>query len=204
MPPTTDKHKRPKTKPTWTDVKRQLADFDHAGLTQLIADLYAFHKNNQTFLHARFALGANPLDGYKKRISVALAPDISRKRHVEISVATAKKAISEYTKAIGDPMGVLELRVFWCETAVKFSMEFGYADEGYFAALVRQYRDACQTLSALDGEILEKYIERLEYVRDDADMGYGVHDDMSDLLGEALMKLPTIAVEARIPLLGED
>jgi len=45
---------------------------------------------------------------------------------------------------------VLELRVFWCETAVAFSMDYGLADDGYFDTLVRQYHDACQTLSALD------------------------------------------------------
>jgi hypothetical protein len=203
MPPASDKPKRPKTKPTWSDVKTKLANYDRDGLMHLVADLYAFHKDNQSFLRARLALGVNPLDNYKKRIGLALAPDIYSNRRADISVATAKKAISEYTKAIGDPLGVLELRVFWCETAVAFSMEFGYADEGYFDALVRQYRDACQTLSALDGALLEEYILRLENVRDDADMGYGVHDDMGDLLGEALLKLPTMG-EARVPQLGED
>ena len=203
MPHKNDKPKRPKTKPTWSDVKTHLADFDRAGLLQLVADLYDFHKDNQAFLHARFALGVNPLDSYKKRIGVALAPDIYLNRQVNISVAAAKKVISDYTKAIGNPKGVLELRVFWCETAVNFSMECGYTDEGYFDALVRQYREACQMLTAIDGTLLEGYIVRLEKVRDDADMGYGVHDDMSDLLGDALLNLP-ITGEVRIPQFDED
>jgi hypothetical protein len=122
--------KPPKARPTWGDVKGRLGDFDRAGLMQLIADLYAFHKDNQAFLHARFGLGKNPLDDYRKRIADALAPDIYRKRYADPSVATAKKALSEYSKAIGDPAGVMELRVFWCETAVAFSMEYGFADEG--------------------------------------------------------------------------
>lgn len=132
----------------------KLTDFGRASLLQLVADLYAFHKGNQTFLHARFCLGTNPLDDYKKRIGLALAPDIYRKRHAAVSVATAKKAISEYIKAVGDPLGVLELRVFWCETAVGFSMEFGFSDEGYFDALVRQYRDACQILPDIHEPLL--------------------------------------------------
>lgn len=70
---------------------------------------------------------------------------ISR-RNANPSVATAKKAISEYTKAVGNPLGILELRVFWCETAVGFSIEYGFSDAGYLEALLRQYRDACQVL----------------------------------------------------------
>jgi len=70
----TEKAKRPKAKPIWTDVKAKLSEFDRAGLMQLVADLYAFHRDNQAFLHARFSLGQHPLDNYKKRIALALAP----------------------------------------------------------------------------------------------------------------------------------
>ena len=200
----TERVKRPKPRPTWTDIKGKLSQFDRAGLTQLVADLYAFHKDNQAFLHARFALGQNPLADYKKRIDAALAPDIYRKGYRAVSVATAKKAISEYAKAVGDPMGTLELRVFWCETAVKFSTECDFVDIGYLDALVLQYREACRTLSALSEPQLTDYIERLTGIRDDADMGYGVFDYMNDVLGDALMNLPPVKVEARIPLLDED
>ena len=60
--------KRQKSKPSWSDIKNILADFDRAGLMHLVSDLYAFSKENQTFMHARFALVANALDDYKKRI----------------------------------------------------------------------------------------------------------------------------------------
>ena len=46
-----------KSQPGWTDVKAKLANFDRAALLDLIHDLYAAHKDNQTFLHARFGLG---------------------------------------------------------------------------------------------------------------------------------------------------
>ena len=69
----TERTKRPKSKVTWSDVKSKLADFDRAGLQQLVANLYVFHKDNQTFLHARFGLGENPLEAYKQRIQAALS-----------------------------------------------------------------------------------------------------------------------------------
>src|SRR5580698_5335051 len=47
----------PKSQPTWTDLKAQLAGFDRKGLLGLIQDLYAANKHNRTFLHTRFGLG---------------------------------------------------------------------------------------------------------------------------------------------------
>lgn len=196
-----DSKKRAKNKPTWSDVKAKISSFEEAGLIQLVADLYAFNKTNQAFLHARFGLGHDPLDDYKKRIALALAPDITGRRNAKISVATAKKAISEYQKAVGDLKGMLELRLFWCETAVTFSMDFGYADIGYLDALALQYRDACSVLSELEEPHLENTIERLTNIRDDAQMGYGIGDYMSDVLGEALIALHVTNVEAVVPQL---
>ena len=46
-----------KITPSWSDVKTKLADFDRTGLIGLVQDLYTASKDNQTFLHARFALG---------------------------------------------------------------------------------------------------------------------------------------------------
>ena len=51
-----------KSQPTWTDVKAKLADFDRAALLDLIHNLYAAHKDNQSFLHARFGLGEDVLE----------------------------------------------------------------------------------------------------------------------------------------------
>jgi len=45
-----------RTKPTWSEVKANLTEFDRAGLLGLVQDLYAADKNNQAFLHARFGL----------------------------------------------------------------------------------------------------------------------------------------------------
>lgn len=195
--------KRIKTKPSWTDIKSQLADFDRAGLMQLVSDLYAFNKDNQTFLHARFTFITNALDDYKKRIRLALCPDIAR-RNANPSVAKAKKAISEYKKAVGDLLGIIELRVFWCEIAVEFSMNYGFGDVGYLEALLRQYSEVCSALPSIQEPLLSQYIERMETVRDDAaQIGYGVFDGMNDLLGDMLVNLPESHVEARVPMVGE-
>jgi hypothetical protein len=58
---------------------------------------------------------------------------------MDISIARAKKAISDYRKANGLPEGVAELLVFYCENAARLQAECSFEDEAYFAALVRMF-----------------------------------------------------------------
>ncbi len=92
---------------TWSDVKTRLTDFDRTGLLALVQDLYAASKNNRAFLHARFNLGDDALKPYKTTIARWLYPDVLRSQ--DISIAKAKKAISDYKKAIGQAEGLVEL-----------------------------------------------------------------------------------------------
>jgi hypothetical protein len=107
--------RQPGSQPTWTDVKTQLASFDRPGLLDLIRDLYAAHKDNQTFLHARLGMGEDVLKPYQETLDRWLWPDVLRNQ--DTSVAKAKQAISSYKKAVGKPSGLAELAVFYCERA---------------------------------------------------------------------------------------
>ena len=79
--------RKSKSQPTWTDVKTKLAEFDRAALLGLIQSLYAAHKDNQTFLHARFGLAEDVLEPYKKIIDRWLWPDVLRKQDTSVSQA---------------------------------------------------------------------------------------------------------------------
>lgn len=172
-----------KKKPTWTDLKGQLTDLDHPALLSLIQDLYAASKNNQTFLHARFALGEDVLEPYKATIDRWVCPDVMRNQ--DISVAKAKKAISDYKKAIGRPEGLAELTVFFCESCANFLGFCSVDYEDYFNALVRMYEQALKAIVVLEPGQQEAFVERLERVRHEGhNWGWGVGDDMDDLMAE--------------------
>lgn len=115
-----------KTTLSWSNVKAKLVDFDRAGLLGLVQDLYAASKDNQTFLHARFGLGDDVLKPYKTTIDRWLWPDMFKNQ--DTSVSKAKRAISDYKKAIGQPEGLAELMVFYCERAAGFSDDVGLQD----------------------------------------------------------------------------
>lgn len=175
--------RHPRSQPTWTDVKAKLADLDRTNLMGLVQDLYAADKNNQTFLHTRFGLGEDVLKPYKETLERWLWPDVLRNQ--DISVAKAKQAISSYRKAVGEPAGLAELMVSFCESAAGFSDNIGYQDEGYFDALVHMFEQALNVTCQLPEGDRDALIARLDRVRTIShNFGYGVGDDMDDLLAK--------------------
>jgi hypothetical protein len=170
-----------KVQPKWSDVKAKLASFDRAGLLGLVQDLYAAHPANRTFLHTRFGLGEDILEPYKQTIDRWLWPDPFRKQ--DTSVVKAKQAISNYKKAVGDPAGLAELMVFYCEQASGFASDVGYQDESYFDALVRMFEQAVATANPLPTDTRDALIARLDRVRSISHKcGYAVGDDMNSIL----------------------
>lgn len=172
-----------KNAPGWSEVKAKLADFDRSGLIGLIQDLYSANKDNQAFLHARFALGGDVLKPYKATIARWLWPDVFRNQ--QTSVSKARKAISDYKKAMGQSEGLAELMVFYCEQAAGFSHEVNLQDDAYFDALVRMFEQAMIAIAALpDGQRASFYV-RLDAVRRTSHkFGYAVGDSMDYLLVE--------------------
>ena len=172
-----------KKKPTWTDLKHQLSELDPPALIGLIQDLYAASKDNQTFLHARFALVEDVLEPYKATIDRWVCPDVLRNQN--ISVAKAKKAISDYKKAVGHPEGLAELSVFYCESCMNLLRYCGMDDEGYFDALVRMFGQALKTIRVLEPSQQNAFVERLELVRREGhNWGWGAGDGMDELMTE--------------------
>ena len=174
--------RKPRTQPSWSEVKAKLAEFDRAGLLGLVQDLYAASKENQAFLHACFSVGADPLAVYRKRIENALFPEWNK----PIRIGEAKKAIADYRKAIGLPDGVLELQMYFCEVAMGFSMEYGYMEENYADAIALQFAAALKGLNTVPQFAQSIGCGRLDKVRLlAANVGYGLHDEMNDLMEQA-------------------
>jgi hypothetical protein len=163
--------------PSWTNVKAVLLTFDRAGLLGLVQDLYAASKDNQAFLHARLGLGPDQLGPYKATISRWISPDLTRNQRD--SVAKAKKAISDYSKAIGRPDELAELSIFYCEEAFSFVESCGWDDERYFVALIRMYDQSVKFVLNLPPAQRRTYLERLDRLRSRAgQVGWGVEDEL--------------------------
>jgi hypothetical protein len=148
-----------KTTPSWSDLKPKLANFDRAALLSLVQDLYIASKDNQAFLHTRFAVGGDVLKPYKDTISRWICPDVTRNQMW--SVSKAKKAIADYKKALGQPEGLAELSTFYCEEVFALMDYCGVDDEGFFDALVRMFEQALKYATVLPKEQRSPFFLRL-------------------------------------------
>jgi hypothetical protein len=93
----------------------------------------------------------------------------------------AKQAISSYKKAVGEPAGLAELMVFYCECAAGFCNDLGNQDDGYLSSLVRTFGQALKLIDQLPALDRNALIARLDRVISHS-FGYGVGDDMDSLL----------------------
>ena len=142
-----------------------------------------FNTENQTFLHSRFGLGDDVLRPYKEALDRWLWPDVFRRQ--DTSVVKAKQAISNYKRAVGEPAGLAELMVFYCERAAGFCNDIGNQDEGFFDALVRMFEQALRVVHELPDSNRERLIARLTQVSlISHNFGYGAGDDMDYLLAQ--------------------
>lgn len=168
--------KRKTSGPTWSEVKGEVAKLEAKGLVQLVADLYRLSSDNKAFLHARFGVGPDPLGPYRETIDECMYPDVISGNQ-PIQVAKAKRAISSYTKAVGDPLGEAELMIFFVECGNSFTVNFGDIDEAFYDALVGMYRRAIAKVLLLPEEQRNDFQDRLETIMTSASgIGWGYYD----------------------------
>ncbi len=171
--------KRESSNPTWSDVKLAVIKLDQKQLVKLVADIYRFSKENKAFLHARFGVGDDPLKPYKKMIDACMYPDVYSNKPIQIS--KAKRAISSYSKAIGDPLGETELMIFFVECGNKFTLDLGDIDGGFYDALNGMYQRAIKKVLSLPEEQRKVFQDRLEEIMTSSSgIGWGYHDMLSD------------------------
>ena len=164
---------------SWRDVRAILSKAGHKDLLSLVGDLYALRKENQDFLHARFLKDASTLAPYKETIERYISPAEPWKNPVKISLA--RKAISDYRKAVGDPHGLSELMLFYVECGVNFTLEFGDIDEPFYNSVVRVFSDGMRMLNQCDRDVIDKLLPRFaDAVHSTAEMGWGFYDSLRD------------------------
>lgn len=103
----------------------------------------------------------------------------------QTSASRAKRAITQYNEALGDPVGLAELLVYYCERATGFCQDVDHRDKAYLNALVRTFEQALKATGNLTGKIQNGFLARLESVRNiGRQLGNGVGENMDVLLSE--------------------
>ena len=164
----------------WKDVEIHLAEFEKKQFLDLLHDLYRLSFDNKNFFHTRFAIGDDPLSTYKKTIQNALNPYLEDGESLDIE--KAYEAINQYVRAVDNPKGEAELRIFYVECGNNFTLSYGYDDGDLFDSLLEMYEYAVETVLEFPEKEQNAFKSRLEEVMKSASgIGWGYYDGLCDL-----------------------
>ena len=147
-----------------------------------IADLFTKFRVVQNYYQARL----HPVDKeqlvqkYKTVIQREFFPErgFGRARR-----SLARKAISEYKKVSGDPVGLADLMIFFVEMGVKFTNEYGDMDEPFYHSMESMYHKALQHI--VKYALQDMFELRCRKIVDDSHhTGWGFHDTLSEMFYE--------------------
>ena len=154
------------------DLKKELKKLDKEKLIDLIGDLYKKNKSAKEFFD--FYVSPNEDELFKKyrdKVFEAFYP----KRGYGYKLKDGKQAINDFKK-LGPATELLaNLMLFYVESGVKFTNDFGDVNEAFYNSLTTTFVDA---LKIMDKEnLLSKFEERVEKIVDNTSgIGWGFHD----------------------------
>jgi len=162
------------------DLKKELRKLDKEKLVDLVADLYKKNKSVKEFLD--FYVNPNEKElflKYKDKVNEAFYP----KRGDRFKLSDGKKAISDFKKLEASNELLFELMLFYAETGVEFTKEFGDIDEPFYNSVASVYSNALKLMSKEN--ILDKFADRAKQIVDDTSgIGWGFHDELGDIYCE--------------------
>lgn len=154
-----------------SDIKKELNKLDKDKLIYLIADLYKKNKTVKEF----FDFYVNPNEEalftkYRNKVKEAFYP----KHGFDYSLKDGKKAISEFKKLEPSNEWLADLMLFYVETGVQFTNDYGDINEAFYASLESTY---LATLKLMQKEgLMEKFADRIaQVVKDTENIGWGFH-----------------------------
>ncbi len=171
-------------KPCWGDIEQPVKRFEKEQLINLVRDLYRLSSENKDFFHTRFsATGEDPLPRYKKIIKESVHPYLEE--HGIIDIGKAIDAINRYTKAVDDPIGEAELRIYFVECGNNFTLSYGDIDEDFYDAMLDMYEAAIETVLETPPDKQKDFQGRLNKIMNSASyIGWGYGDGLADLYYE--------------------
>jgi hypothetical protein len=161
-------------------IKKEIKKLDKDKLVDLIADLYNKNKSVKDFLD--FYINPNEKELFKKykdKVFQAFYP----KRGLEFKLKDGKQAISDFKKLGASSEFLADLMLFYVETGVSFTIDFGDIDENFYASIEKMY---VQSLTLMRKEdLLDSFADRAKKVMFDSDgIGWGFGDYISDVYSD--------------------
>jgi hypothetical protein len=173
----------------WSELKPLLEDLPPQALIDLLQGLYRLSPQNQTWLTARVSpLPANVeyLEQCRQKI-IRLVYDPRRNLPPMPRFRDAKKVITEYKNAAGDPAGTLDLMLTYVERGHAFTNDFGDIDAPFYDALINMLERFQKDLQRLPNWLAlyeTRFRARLLAMAKTANIGWGYGDFVQQVFDE--------------------
>jgi hypothetical protein len=157
------------------ELKKELAQQDKNQLIGLISELYKNNKTVKEYLDYCMNPDEQLLQKkYKDQVYEAFYP----KRGYNLKLSIGKKAITEFKKLKPSPPLLVDLMLYYVETGVSFTNDFGDISESFYSSLESVYR---QSLELMEKEhLLEHFKDRANKICNDVvHIGWGFYDTLS-------------------------
>ncbi|MGK7391907.1 MAG: DUF6155 family protein [Candidatus Cyclobacteriaceae bacterium M2_1C_046] len=159
------------------EIKKELNNLAKKELIDIIAGLYKSHKRVKEYLD----FYVNPdeeafYEEYREKILEAFYP----KRGKGYNLKTAKNAIADFKKLGTSKDLVADLLLFYVETGISFTREFGDINESFYISMAKTYEQALKLLK--NENILNNFAGRATAILKNSEgTGWGLYEDISDI-----------------------
>lgn len=163
-----------------TEIKKELKKLDKDKLIDIVGDLYKKNKSVKEYLDFYFNPDERELfNKYQEKVYEAFYP----KRGYNLKLKDGKQAISDFKKLKPSSDFLADLMLFYVETGVQYTNDFGDIDEGFYSSLEKTYVTAL-TLMAKEN-MLDKFEDRAgKVVTETIDIGWGFHENLQSFYSD--------------------
>lgn len=163
-----------------SELKKKLKSKTQKELIDDIASLYKSFDVVRQYYQVRLSGDdESVLKKYKSIIEHEFFP-VSNRKDPPTRLSVARKAITDLKKLTSSEVNIADIMVFYVETGVRFTNEYGNINEAFYISMESMYEKALDFIvnSGLD----DIFNERLLAIVNDTDgIGWGFHDQLADL-----------------------
>lgn len=160
-----------------SDVKKELRKLDKDKLINLISDLYTKNKSVKEFLDFYATPNENELfNKYRNKVYEAFYP----KRGFNYNLKDGKQAITDFKKLGTSSQWIADIMLFYVETGVQFTNDFGDINEPFYSSMESTYLAALKFMKS--EALLDTFYDRASKIIDNTiNIGWGFHDCLIDI-----------------------
>jgi hypothetical protein len=158
-------------------IKTELGKLEKSALIEIILDLYKKNKSVQEYLNFYIKPDEDGLfEKYRAKVYEAFFP----KRGFGYNLKQGKQGITDFKKLGPSAESLADLMLFYVETGVKFTGDYGDMNEAFYNSMESTYANALKII--YKESLLDVFKERSMQILDDTqDMGWGFHDSLSEI-----------------------